>query len=168
MLYFPQMGKGGKIVAKRNNPIATALFIIGVIAIIYGIIAGLNYGTSEEYYLLGDLQGIMGWSIFGSSVVCGVLFFGFSEIIKLLQGIYNQNETVKPTFDKPDDTSMEQERSIITEQVTTEINEFYQSKNLRVVNIEETDKVDFYKVTLENGSTELIELGGFKPIVHSE
>ncbi|MEQ2528104.1 hypothetical protein WMO40_15530 [Bacillaceae bacterium CLA-AA-H227] len=157
---------------KRNNPIATALFIIGIIAIIYGIIAGLNYGTSEDYYLLGDLQGIMGWSIFGSGVVCGVLFFGFSEIIKLLQGIYNQNEQVKPNteinLDKPTGISIEQERSIITDQVITVINEFYQSKNLKVTNIEETDKADFYKITLENGRTELIELGGFKPIVHSE
>ncbi|MGG0716999.1 hypothetical protein ABE096_05270 [Robertmurraya massiliosenegalensis] len=158
--------------AKKDNPIAKALFIVGIFIIAASAITGLIYGTSLDYYFLGELQSTLGWSVFISGIISGLFFLGFSEIIKLLQGIYNQNE--KQSADENYEVNLDKSpeikpiKSTITDQVIQEITEFYQVKNVQVENIEETDKEDFFKVTLEDGSTEQIELGGFKPIVHSE
>lgn len=163
------MDNGGNYMLERNNPIATALFFVGIFIIACSAVSGLLYGTSLDYYFLGQLQSMLGWSIFISGIICGLVFLGFSEVIKLLQGIYNQNE--KPPTDEKHEVKLAKSpsvKSIITDHIFQKITEFYQTQNVKVADIEETDQEDFFKVTLEDGSTEWVELGGFKPIVHSK
>ncbi|MDF1507962.1 hypothetical protein PZE06_07165 [Robertmurraya sp. DFI.2.37] len=157
----------------KDNPVAKALFVVGVLIILFSAVSGLLYGTSsDDHFFLGELQTTIGWSMFISGIICGLIFLGFSEIIKLLQGIYNQNEkaALAPLVEQENHSSpvTEPVKSIITAKVTQEIEQFYQAKNLKVVHIEETNEEDFFKVTLDNGHINWIELGGFKPIIHSE
>ncbi|MBP1949743.1 hypothetical protein [Virgibacillus litoralis] len=68
----------------NENVVAKILFIIGIAQMSIGIIVGLILGNADYY-------GVMNWSIFFTwaigGFVSGMLFLGFSEIIKLLHMI---------------------------------------------------------------------------------
>ncbi|MGV2622808.1 UNVERIFIED_CONTAM: hypothetical protein N8J90_16535 [Halobacillus marinus] len=151
----------------KKNPIATALFILGVLSIVGGIILGLVYGTEEPSY--GYDQGTLGWSFVIYGVVWGVVLLGFSEIIKLLQGIYNQGAPEKERAEEhistpPPDTDKGFAGNVSTA-ARSEIVNFYKKKGITVEGIEAMEKEYFYLVTA-GGKQEIVELGGFKPIVH--
>lgn len=96
----------------NKNPIATALLVIGFLFILGGVIFGLHFGLRDGYYAFSESQGILGWDIFVSSTITGIVFLGFSEIIKLLQGIFNQGEKSRDNgyvgpIEKEDNTDRE-------------------------------------------------------------
>lgn len=71
---------------KRNNSVGNALFTIGVIEIIAGLLLGVVfglYGSSAVYMFFL-------WS--GVGIISGFLFIGFAEVIHLLQGIYDNQK----------------------------------------------------------------------------
>ncbi|WP_082235190.1 hypothetical protein [Halobacillus massiliensis] len=74
----------------KQNRIVSLLFIFGAIVIAVGIVAGIYFGTSEYFIELESLQEIIGLMIFINCLGIGIFFFGFSEVIQLLQGIFNQ------------------------------------------------------------------------------
>ncbi|WP_167360075.1 hypothetical protein [Halobacillus dabanensis] len=124
--------------------------------------------------VLGALQGIIGLTLFINGVVWGIVFFGFSEVIKLLQGIYNQrevslsetNSSVKETPSNLNISDLLGDNDVkISEVVRNEIISFYSSKGLTVQEIACTDKEDFFLVTVD-GKNETVELGGFNPVIH--
>ncbi len=76
-----------------NNPIATALTVIAWIVFIGGFIAGIALGTVEVergyHYTYTDTEfsfavAFVYWCV---SLICGTIFLGFAEIIKLLDAI---------------------------------------------------------------------------------
>lgn len=161
------------MVDDKKNLIAQTLSVIGVVFIVVGVISGLSYGTGEGS-LLGEAQSILGWGLFINGVIWGVLFLGFAEVIKLLQGIYNQgrkNEEiaqaeVEPVQEKLQEKEKEEELiDVIPQHAQNEINDHFKGQTIE--KIRKTAKEDVYIVTV-NQQNVVIELGGFKPVVIPE
>ena len=145
----------------KENKVASALFAVGFFTIVIGVVTGIMI----------DL------SLLITGVVSGILFIGFSEVIKLLQGIFDQGEMM---VSEKRSTSLEsglltdkdgkQVKELGTYEVSegerNEIVEFYFSKGLTVESITATDQEDYF-IVMVNGREELVELGGFKPVVHT-
>ncbi|MBA2175994.1 hypothetical protein H0266_13945 [Halobacillus locisalis] len=145
----------------KENKVASAIFAVGFFMITIGIVTGIMF----------DL------SLLLTGVVSGIVFIGFSEVIRLLQGIYNQGDIMirassstasESEILSGDDGNQVKAMSAhgVSEGERNEIVEFYSSKGLKVENISATDQEDYFIVKV-NGREELVELGGFKPIVHS-
>jgi hypothetical protein len=152
----------------KENSIAKAISIIGIITIVGGCISGIHYGTSEEFYGLGDFQSVIGLILAFSGIVWGILLLGFSEIIKLLQGIFNQGEKLSPSEEENmgepiNNNTVTDHKFVVTERAENEIKDFFQSKGLKVLEVVETNEEDVYLVTLDEGNIEYVDLGGFKP-----
>jgi hypothetical protein len=151
----------------KENSIASALTIIGVLVIICGIFSGFYFGSSNEFYSIGDMQGIVGFGIMVNGIIWGIIFLGFAEVIKLLQGIFNQREVLKDSESiipsKDEKQTGIKENIVAPDAALQEIKSFYNSKQINVINVQGTTKEDFYRITLENGRTEIVELGWFKP-----
>ncbi|MGF3104468.1 hypothetical protein [Rossellomorea sp. DUT-2] len=149
----------------KENKVASALKVVGFFVIAIGIISGsLFYGQNDEFVQPSPLQAMLGFALMINGIVWGIVFFGFSEIIKLLQGIFNQREpsTSQTSKPAPPEALLEVE---VSPHDRREIEMFYADKGWTVEDIARTDREDFYLVTV-NGKKELVELGGFKPIVH--
>ncbi|MFD2042993.1 hypothetical protein ACFSTA_01580 [Ornithinibacillus salinisoli] len=89
----------------KENKIANILFIIGIVQIVLGLILGLV--VSAEEYTGYDANGVeqmqtgfdfatfLTWTVTG--FVTGMLFIGFSEVIKLLHAINWKTPAPEPT-----------------------------------------------------------------------
>ena len=86
------------------NKIAIALNVIGVLAIIGGIIIGFaTYSMPlEGYYTLTEEDYSVLFTWIGAGLISGIMMFGFAEIINLLDKIKNKlgNETEEPKIEK--------------------------------------------------------------------
>lgn len=164
----------------KDNKVASALNVIGVLAIVSGVISGIYYGTNEEFAGLGGLQGIIGFSLFVNGLVWGIVFLGFSEIINLLQGLFNQGSTSfgnKSSNHGVSEINLEHNNVekklarkvafIVSDLERKEILAFYSSKGLSVKEIKATNKEDFFLVALDDRE-EIVELGGFSPVIHAK
>lgn len=84
--------KKGVRIHMNENIVAKILFIIGIAQMSIGLIVGLILGNADYY-------GVMNWSIFFTwavgGFVSGMLFLGFSEIIKLLHMINEKTPSLK-------------------------------------------------------------------------
>ncbi|MCA1063963.1 hypothetical protein QTG56_01895 [Rossellomorea sp. AcN35-11] len=151
----------------KKNKVASALTVVGILSITSGVVSGLYYGMSDGFMQFGPLQTGIGFGLFLKGVLWGIVFFGFAEIIKLLQGIFNQREPAPPEEPQPDPPApqKETEKGEISPFDRREIEAFYADKGWTVEDVEKTDREDFYLVTV-NGKKELVELGGFKPKIH--
>ncbi len=152
----------------KENTVAKALMIVGYLAIVVGMITGFSYGSQEE---LGELRGVIGLSLFISGIIWGIVFFGFSEVIKLLQGIYNQGLPKKSVIDTLNEqgssATIEQKKvdsGVVSDAARGEINEFFKNRGNTVQSILPTDKEDFYLVKVDDEEV-VVELGGFSPVV---
>lgn len=80
---------------RTNNSIARLLFVLGILEIIAGFIAGIVFGRGEAYGLYGSYYEFS-WSlffiIFLSSLIAGLIVIGFGEVIRLLQDIKDQTK----------------------------------------------------------------------------
>jgi uncharacterized membrane protein len=150
----------------KENSIASALTIIAVLVMVCGIISGFYFGSSNEFYGVGDMQGIVGFGVMVNGIIWGIVLLGFAEVIKLLQGIFNQREVLIPenkVSDKVESLNIPREKMAVTDTAINEIKSFYDSKQIKVIEVHGTINEDFYRVTLEDGRTEIVELGWFKP-----
>ncbi|RIW29215.1 hypothetical protein D3H55_19675 [Bacillus salacetis] len=165
----------------KENKIAAALYVVGALSIIVGAISGLYYGSQGDAGGFGESNARIAWGVFIDGLVWGIVFFGFAEVIKLLQGIYNQGEQGrgKPAAGVPSDSDPDSKtgggaysesvkegpQKEISEIERGQIEGFYAGKGFTVENIAVTEREDCFVVTV-NGKKEVVELGGFKPIVH--
>ena len=144
----------------KENKVASAIFAVGFFMITIGTVTGIMF----------DL------SLLVTGVVSGIVFIGFSEVIRLLQGIYNQgnimirasSSTTLGTELVAGDGSQQLKATDarVSEDERNEIVEFYSGKGLTVESITATDQEDYF-IVMVNGRKELVELGGFKPVVHT-
>lgn len=152
----------------RENKVATVLFIVGVLSIAVGIISGLYYWSQDDFAELGISRARIGWGMVINGAVVGIVFFGFAEIIKLLQGIFNQGEPhipkAAPVVTKKSALAAAKPKEV-SESEKEQIQKFYEAQGRTVDNIEMTEEEDFFVITVD-GKKELIELGGFKPVIH--
>ncbi|RYG72026.1 hypothetical protein EU245_12025 [Lentibacillus lipolyticus] len=146
-----------------ENQIAKILFIIGAAQIAAGAIIGL---------LLVMEPGV-NWTIFFSfalgGFVCGMLFIGFAENIRLLQNIYDTlkpkaesdksvvspkwNDTLKP--DKPDQWELENSER-------EKIYDYYRDES--IVEIVPSPRENYCLVRFKNGHeyyVRVVYIGGF-------
>ncbi|MDP5274263.1 hypothetical protein [Chengkuizengella axinellae] len=163
----------------QKNFIADILKIIGYLCFSFGFI--LWIAITIEFGILIGIDVMLGFG------VSGVLFLAFSEVIKLLQGIYNQGE-IKLGNAPLDSTSQESESKLLSEselqsrsvntnnvyEVTNsmvwpsdaeEITGFYKTRGMKIKEILSTTKENYYMVLFEEGSSEVILLGGSVPKV---
>ena len=156
----------------RENLIADALKWLGWACLAMGLLLGLIHFTAV---LPGDPlenhQGLVSIAYAAGGVMWCVIFLGFSEVVALLQGIYNQGERKR----KPSSALKQIEKVKTPYEISNEppydyeneIKNYYFTHNRFVDSIEHTVMDDVFKVSI-NGEVEYIELGGFKPVVLSE
>ncbi|MFB4169477.1 hypothetical protein ACE1TG_16030 [Virgibacillus sp. JSM 102003] len=76
----------------NENIVAKILFIIGIAQMLIGLIVGLILGNADYY-------GVMNWSVVFmwtiGGFISGMLFLGFSEIIKLLHTINEKTPSLQ-------------------------------------------------------------------------
>jgi hypothetical protein len=162
----------GRKVTSKENLIADALKWVGWACLAVGLLLGMIHFTSD---LPGDPavnhQGLIAFAYAAGGVMWCVIFLGFSEVVGLLQGIYNQGERKR----KPSSALKQKDRVKTPFEITNEpsydyeneIKNYYFTHNRFVDSIESTVLDDVFKVSI-NGEVEYIELGGFKPVVLSE
>lgn len=80
----------------QENSVSKTIYYVGIAEMVAGIILGfiLGYDGSDEHWSI-----VLTWSVTG--FVSGMLFLGFSEVIRLLDGIYSKlydiDKNVKPS-----------------------------------------------------------------------
>jgi hypothetical protein len=144
----------------RNNAIAYALRIIGWSCLVFGFLLGIIAGTSTNEVLSGITYIIYG-------IIFCAIFLGFSEVISLLQGIYDQGVKKEEKAVEKVITNESKEISAVLPEAEAEIRDFYAAGHLKPSSIQATTAEDVYRVEV-NGETQYIELGGFKPKVHTK
>ncbi|WLR47413.1 hypothetical protein LC065_18150 [Halobacillus litoralis] len=141
---------------KRSNSIAKLLTycafgIMGLgVILFFAIILNQRFGA-----------GVHGMTVLISSLITGVLFLGFAEVIHLLQGIYDHN-TKHEDLEK--DITYEKEvrkDSTIDPEDEREIRSFFKERNQKVGEIHPTDVPFIYIVEVE-GRKRKVEAGGFE------
>lgn len=92
MLLKELIRKKGVRIHMNENIVAKILFIIGIAQMSIGLIVGLILGNADYY-------GVMNWSIVFmwtiGGFISGMLFLGFSEIIKLLHTINEKTPSLQ-------------------------------------------------------------------------
>ncbi|MRH45050.1 hypothetical protein GH741_20625 [Aquibacillus halophilus] len=152
----------------RQNDISSVFTVIGIISITLGLFLGIYYIANQSYNSLGALQGVIGWTIFITGVLWGIVFFGFSKVIKLLQGIYNRMEENQhyasefsiTTNARVFSDSEESNKNNVPDHARSEIVEFFKEQEIQQISGTKLD--DFYIVKV-NDHRFIIELGGFTP-----
>ena len=78
--------------ASPTNPIAKTLTVIAWIIYVGGFLAGLSLSNVETgtYYTRHEFSVSIALTYWFATLVCGTLFLGFAEIIKLLNDIKNK------------------------------------------------------------------------------
>jgi hypothetical protein len=179
--------KRGVILMEGQNNIAILLKGIGFLIIFGCTISGVYYGTNDSFKELGGLQAGVGWGIFFEGIIAAAIFFGFSEIIKLLQIITNQSNKIQLLTPQINDqtsrfvnevppiqtsnTSKEksnqnnipeniiQLQKPVNEKVQEQIENYYSRQGIIVYYIKGTPIADIYFVKTKSGQ-EFVELNG--------
>lgn len=146
-----------------ENKVGGILRIIGFGIIIIGFFLAVQVISETEIFR-------MGVALFFEMFVTGMVFIGFAEVIILLQSINNkikphENDGKKEHVEKgslPKNT----DNFVSTDSAEAEIREFYSDQNRDVQEIKHTPFQDFYLVNVD-GTTVLVELGGFSPEVYA-
>lgn len=145
-----------------KNSVGLLLQIVGLVIIGINLIRALNS--------LDFVDGSLAFDIFLQGVIFGVLFIGFGEVIKLLQGLFNQREPeivpAETADSKPGNLEKRPNRKV-TPESEARIREFYAAQNLQVDGIEAAPYGGYYIVNRQN-ERDIIDLYGFKPEVLSE
>lgn len=84
-LYRPSNNTDQSSQKEYNNGIGYTLLIIGVLVMIAGLTVGLLLAKPEYRY--DDFNWTLALTYWVSSFISGMMFIGFSEVIKLLQSI---------------------------------------------------------------------------------
>ncbi|MBN9654039.1 hypothetical protein J0K78_07170 [Halobacillus sp. GSS1] len=139
----------------RFNPIAKLLNYCG-----FGII---GLGVISFMIIILDQRlsaGVQGTTVLVSSLVTGLLFLGFAEVIHLLQGIYDQRND--PDAEEIDFTYQGdgEKTGRIDREDEREIRSFFKERNQKVGAIHPRDEPFIYIVEVE-GRKKKVEAGGF-------
>jgi hypothetical protein len=81
---------------EKTNTVATVLTVLAWLIFVTGLIAGIVLGTEAgevtSYYGDPSFEFSAAWPCWIVSFISGIFVLGFSEIIKLLQKIYNKTK----------------------------------------------------------------------------
>lgn len=149
-----------------KNRISRLLFITGIVVIVLGFILPFIISQPEVINDTSYLHTNFTLSFLLAHVAIGILLIGLSETIKLLQGLVNQ----QGIMDIPPVKAFVQKgpnKKGVPTTIKTEIIDFYAAQLIKIDDIHETTLEDIYVVT-RGEEKELIELGGFRPIIMSK
>ena len=148
-----------------KNIISRILFITGIVVIVLGFFLPFIVSQPDVINDTSYLHTNFTLSFLLAHVAIGILLIGMSEMIKLLQGLVNhqgiQNIPPVKSFVRKD-----QHKKGVPATIKTEIIDFYTAQLIKIDDIHETSLEDIYVVT-RGQEKELIELGGFRPIIMS-
>ncbi|WP_186580035.1 hypothetical protein [Aquibacillus kalidii] len=148
-----------------RNRVSFVMFVLGVVFMLIGAFLGFIVGTNQLFYDLEALQEIVGWSIFATGIISGIIFMAFSEVIILLQAIYNQGKQRVKTENSTKINATENKQYPVPEQARKDIIKYYKDRNVQ--EIYGTHDEDFFKIKMDD-QIHIIELGGFHPVVIPE
>ena len=104
-------------------------------------------------------------------VVVGIVLFGLSEIVNLLQILVNREAgdliDVKYNVEKLYSEKQLHNKETVSEKAKAEIVVFYGAESINSEDIQATDLEDIYLVK-RGDDIDIIELGGFSPIILSK
>ena len=155
----------------KKNIIHYILFITGIVVIFTGFVISVSNGGTESFNEFDEISNTFSFSILFSIlfpyVVIGIVLIGLSEVVNLLQKLVNHfigiPEKVEPVFNDLVENKDNEEVSLATK---VEINMFYEEKSLQIDEIRPTKLEDFY-IVIRGNDKDLLELGGFHPIIVS-
>ena len=141
---------------RRDNVIATMLQVLGGI-----IIAGYAF---RAYGLIYQFGGGAAFEVFLQGLIFGMLLIGFGEVIKLMQGLFNQREPERPVEDPETARRMsltESADSTVSLETRSRIMDFYTKKNMIVDDIEATP-YDGYAIVHHDGQRDIVDLNNWE------
>lgn len=149
-----------------KNIISRLLFITGIVVIVLGFILPFLFTQPEVINDTSYLHTNFTVSFLLAHVAIGILLLGMSEIIKLLQVLVNHQgiQAIPPVkgFVRKGPN-----KKGVPATIKTEIIDFYAAQLIKIDDIQETTLEDIYVVS-RGEEKELIELGGFRPIIMSK
>ena len=147
---------------KKDNVIASVLQVVG--------------GTLIAAYTLRALAAIdefgggPAFEVFLQGVIFGMLLIGFGEVIKLMQGLFNQREPERPVVEvmSPGRAALQKTNDrTVTLEMRNRIMDFYSKNNVIVDDIEATPYIGYALVDYD-GQRDLVDLNNWEPEVLTE
>jgi len=149
-----------------KNIVSRILFVTGIVVIVLAFIVPFMVTQPEVINDTSYLHTNFTLSFLLAHVAIGILLIGMSEMIKLLQVLVNhqgiQNMSPVKSFVRKGPN-----KKGVPATIKTEIIDFYAAQLIKIDDIQETILEDIYVVT-RGEDKELIELGGFYPIIMSK
>ncbi|WP_085523242.1 hypothetical protein [Tuberibacillus sp. Marseille-P3662] len=151
-----------------DNKVASVLFISGIIEMIAGLFIGIVFGRIEVTYEAFNYYLAIRW--WGAGFICGMMFIGFAEVIKLLYSINLQlnhdsliekEQTTAAIHGNRVEQDIKYHQWELPEFDKIKIKQLF-SDATSELDIIETPFINFVLVILDD-RYELIETGGFNP-----
>ncbi|MCM3611884.1 hypothetical protein M4S82_11520 [Planococcus sp. MERTA32b] len=146
----------------KDNAVAKTLQIVG------GALIAVYAFTALA--LIGDFGGGPAFEVFLQGVIYGMLLVGFGEVIKLMQGLFNQREPERPVEDTETVRRAVLRKSgenTISLETRNRIMDFYTKKNMIVDDIEPTP-YDGYAIVHHDGRRDIADLNNWEVEILSE
>lgn len=147
---------------KKDNAIATMMQVLGTF-----IIAAYTFRSLVVY---GHFGGGTAFDVFLQGVIFGTLFIGFGELIKLMQGLFNQREPERPVEDveKVRRAALRKtNNSFVSLETRNRILDFYTKKKMVVDDIEATP-YDGYAIVHHDDRRDIVDVNNWEVEVLTE
>lgn len=149
-----------------KNIISRILFITGIVVIVLGFFLPFIVFQPDVINDTNYLHTNFTLSFLLAHVAIGILLIGMSEMIKLLQVLVNQ-QGIQDMSPVKSFVRKGPNKKGVPAKIKTEIIDFYAAQLIKIDDIQETTLEDIYVVS-RGEEKELIELGGFRPIIMSK
>lgn len=154
---------GGKNMTRKDNTIAKMLQVLGGI-----ILAAYAF---RAFAVVDDFGGGVAFEVFLQGLLFGTLLIGFGEVIRLMQGLFNQREPFRPV-EEDEETARRAALSKASENTVSletrnRIMEHYAKLDLIVDDIE-TTPYDGYLIVHHDGARDIADLNNWEVEILSD
>ena len=146
-----------------KNIISQLLLITGIVVIVIGFILPFMVPQPDVLNDTSYLHTNFTHAFLLAHVGIGILLIGLSQVIKLFQ-VFVNHQGIQDTSPVKPYVRKDINKKGVTSTIKTEIIDFYATQLIKIDDIHETPLEDIYVVT-SGEEKELIELGGFRPII---
>lgn len=146
----------------KDNVVAKTLQIVG------GTLIAVYAFTALA--LIGDFGGGPAFEVFLQGVIYGMLLIGFGEVIKLMQGLFNQREPERPVEDAEIGRRAALRKSgenTISLETRNRIMDFYTKNNMIVDDIEPAPYAG-YAIVHHDGQRDIVDLNNWEVEILTE
>ena len=146
-----------------KNVVAYILQGVGLLIIVINLFRAIN---SVEW-----LGGQAAFEIFLQGAIYGSLLLGFGEVIRLMQGLFNQREPkIDGEISVPSGghrALWQADEPVVSKAAKQKITDFYAKQQLEFDRLEATP-YEGYVIVYRGEGREIIDLNGFKPEILSD